>query len=71
MIIYFAGNVTPPREEILIGYETARLFSFFYHRQDGEFFDEFNIPVFGFPQIFWVNVVGRNGKLRAIVNKVI
>ncbi len=43
MIIYFAGNVTPPREETLIKYQTDRLFSFFYHGEQGEFFDEFKL----------------------------
>ena len=41
MIIYFAGNVTIPREEKLIIHKTNRLFSFYYHGTEGEFHDEF------------------------------
>jgi hypothetical protein len=42
MRIYFAGNITVPREEILLkrgGHK--RLFSYHYHGIDKEFYDEF------------------------------
>ncbi len=41
MKIYFAGNVTIPREKILIRLGGGRLFSFYYHGKGKEFKDEF------------------------------
>ena len=41
MIIYFAGNVTPLREKLLISLQTNRLFSYYYHGNNKEFYDEF------------------------------
>ena len=41
MKIYFAGNVTVPREKILIRFGINRLFSFYYHGKGKEFEDEF------------------------------
>jgi hypothetical protein len=45
MVIYLAGNVTPPREEVLMYFKAHRLYSYFYHRQGGEFMDEFELRI--------------------------
>lgn len=45
MKIYFAGNVTPKRERILLKFEVHRLFSYHYHGTDKEFFDEFELRI--------------------------
>ncbi len=39
MKIYFAGNITPPREKLLL--KANRLFSYYYHGKGKEFHDEF------------------------------
>lgn len=42
MIVYLAGNVTVPREKMLISLGADhRLFSFAYHGRGGEFEEEF------------------------------
>ncbi len=41
MKIYFAGNITVPREKILLRYGVNRLYSFHYHGSEGEFSDEY------------------------------
>lgn len=45
MKIYFAGNITPPREKILIKNGGHRLFSFYYHGKDKEFYKEFLLRI--------------------------
>ena len=42
MIIYLAGNITVPREKVLMDYHADRLYSYYYHEKEGEFFDEFD-----------------------------
>jgi len=45
MKIYFAGNVTNPREKKLIRYKVNRLFSYYYHGDNKEFNDEFKLRI--------------------------
>lgn len=41
MIIYLAGNITPLREQMMLKYKANRLFSFYFHGENKEFYDEF------------------------------
>lgn len=45
MKIYFAGNVTVPRERVLIKRRAHRLYSFFYHGKNREFYEEFKYRI--------------------------
>ena len=43
MKIYFAGNITPPREEMILKYKAHRLFSYYFHGKGKEFYPEFKL----------------------------
>ncbi|KKL99263.1 hypothetical protein LCGC14_1816190, partial [marine sediment metagenome] len=73
MKIYFAGNVTPKRERILLKFEVHRLFSYHYHGTDKEFFDEFEYKLIEkrlsiFEKICFLNPISKEQKNIALIN---
>jgi hypothetical protein len=43
MKIYFAGDIMPPREEMILKYKVHRLFSYYFHGKGKKFYSEFKL----------------------------